>query len=197
MALPKIDVPLFELELPSNGQKIKYRPFLVKEEKILLMAVDGNDEKESSGAIKQVLQNCCMFPEDFNIDDLPTFDVEYYFLNIRGKSVGESVELTYRCRNEVEDDDGNIKNCNVVNPFEVVLDNVKTVKNKKHKTEIKITKTVGLNMKYPKLDIATKGIEDDNIDGVLDLVVECIDNIYDADGLVRMLGSNPDARGCS
>jgi hypothetical protein len=185
MALPKIDVPTFDIELPS-GPKIKYRPFLVKEEKILLMAAAGNDEKDSSEAIKQVLQNCCVLPEDLDISTLPTFDVEYYFLKIRSKSVGETVELSYGCQNMVDDENGKPKICNTIMQFEVDLDKVKTIKDKKHSTTIKLTKDVGIIMKYPKLDITSKGINDENIEGVLDLIVECMESIYDAEDVHEM-----------
>jgi hypothetical protein len=185
MALPKIDVPTFDIELPS-GPKIKYRPFLVKEEKILLMAATDDDEEDSSKAIQQVLQNCLIAPEDLDIKTLPTFDVEYYFLKIRSKSVAETVDLHYGCQNTVVDDNNEPKLCNTVMQFEVDLDKVKTVKDKKHSTTIKITKDVGIVMKYPKLDISSKGINDENIEGVLDLIVECMESIYDAEDVYDM-----------
>ena len=95
MALPKIDAPIYELEIPSTGNKIKYRPFLVKEEKILLMALDSEDENEQVNAIKQTINNCCL--DEINVEDLPMFDLEYLFLQLRAKSVGETVTLDIPC----------------------------------------------------------------------------------------------------
>ena len=105
MPLPKIVTPSYELTLPSNGKKIKYRPFLVKEEKILILAIEGGDMKDITTAIKDVLSNCIL-SKGIKIDDLPTFDIEYLFLNIRSRSVGESIDLIITCP-----DDGVTKVC--------------------------------------------------------------------------------------
>ena len=95
MALPKLSVPEYDLTLPSNGQKIRYRPFLVKEQKILMIAQEGNDEKETVDAVKKIISNCCL-TEGVDVEEMPLFDVEYFFLNLRSKSVGEKVSLYFR-----------------------------------------------------------------------------------------------------
>ena len=100
MALPKLSHPIYELALPSSKKVIKYRPFLVKEEKLLLMAQSGNDTKEVIGTIKQVINNCIL-SEDVSVDELTSFDIEYIFIKLRSKSIGNIIELTYR---DLEDD---------------------------------------------------------------------------------------------
>jgi hypothetical protein len=146
MSLPKLEVPTYTMELPSTKQKIKYRPFLIKEEKILTIALQDGDDETIIQALKDICDYCTF--KKLNIDDLTCFDFEYLFINIRSKSKGSVVDLQFKCQNEV---DG--KPCGHVNKFSIDLDNV-VVKSKyaDHSTKIMISDTIGLQMRYPKLD---------------------------------------------
>ena len=171
MPLPKIATPTYELELPSTKQSIKYRPFLVKEEKLLVLALESEDNKQITTAIKNVLKNC-ISTKGIKVETLPTFDIEYLFLNIRGKSVGEEVEV-----NITAPDDG-------VTPIPVtiLLDEIKVEENKEHSKNIKIDDTLMMAMKYPSLDQFIKNnfnFEDSsNIDQSFELIAGCVDKIF-------------------
>jgi len=171
MPLPKIATPTYELELPSTKQSIKYRPFLVKEEKLLVLALESEDNKQITTAIKNVLKNC-ISTKGVKVETLPTFDIEYLFLNIRGKSVGEEVEV-----NITAPDDG-------VTPIPVtiLLDEIKVEENKEHTKNIKIDDTLMMAMKYPSLDQFIRNnfnFEDSsNIDQSFELIAGCVDKIF-------------------
>ena len=139
--LPKIITQEFELELPSNNKKIKYRPFLVREEKILLLALESKDNKQITSAIKQILKSCIL-TRGLKVEGLPTFDIEYIFLNVRCKSVGESIDLIVTCS-----DDGETQV-----PATVYIDEIKVKKNPEHTPDIKLGNDLVLRMKYPSLD---------------------------------------------
>ena len=141
MPLPTIATPTYELNLPSNDKKVKYRPFLVKEEKILILAMESEDTKQITAAITDVL-NSCILTRGIKIDKLPTFDIEYLFLNVRAKSVGEVVDLVVTCQ-----DDGETKVDVSVN-----LDDIKVERKKEHKTDIKLDKNLSLRLKYPSME---------------------------------------------
>ena len=171
MPLPKIATPTYELELPSTGEKIRYRPFLVKEEKILIIAMESENQKEIADAIKTVIGNC-ISTRGVKVDELSTFDIEYLFLNIRGKSVGETVEVMITCP-----DDGETQV-----PVLIPLDEIKVQKNPKHNRDIKLDDNLIMRMKYPSLSefIKTNFIEDGGV-GVtesFDLISSCIDQIF-------------------
>lgn len=172
MALPKLSHPIYELTLPSTKKVIKYRPFLVKEEKLLLMAQSGNDSNEVINSIKQVINNC-IISEDVSVDDMTSFDIEYFFIKLRSKSVGNEIELVYR---DLEDD----KKYNVV----VDLDDVEIKYNEAHNPKIEITKTMGMIMKYPSVDASASLInaESDN-EVIFDIIAESIQQIYDENGV--------------
>mgnify|MGYP001208158344 FL=1 len=140
MALPKVVAPTYELELPSNGKKIKYRPFLVKEEKVLLIAMDSGDEKQITQATVDVIKSCVS--SRIKIEDLPSFDLEYVFLKIRAASVGEEITVNVVCL-----DDNKTKVSHTIN-----INDVEVFKPKGHTDKIMINKNVGIIMKYPKLD---------------------------------------------
>jgi len=166
MALPKIDQPLFDLIIPSTGKKIAFRPFLVKEEKILLIAQSGGDG-EIIRAIKQIINNCVI--EDINVDDLATFDLEYMFLKLRAKSVNNLIKLSYR---DNEDDE--------LYDFEVDLDTIEVEIPKDINSKIKINETVGMTMKYPSAGISDKISEFENeVELLTFFITNCIDTIYD------------------
>ena len=138
MPLPTITTPTYELNLPSNDKKIKYRPFLVKEEKILILAMESEDTKQITNAITDVL-NSCIITRGVKVDKLPTFDIEYLFLNVRSKSIGEVVDLVVTCS-----DDGETKVDVAVN-----LDDIKVERKENHKKDIKLDKNLSLRLKYP------------------------------------------------
>ena len=141
MPLPKISTPTYELELPSTGETIQYRPFLVKEEKLLVIALESEDTKQITTAIKTVIKNC-ISTKNIKVESLPTFDIEYLFLNIRGKSVGEELDINIICP-----DDGETQVAVTLN-----RDNIKVQKNEEHSNRIKIDDSIMMEMKYPSLD---------------------------------------------
>lgn len=180
MALPKLDVPIYELILPLSQQKVKFRPFLVKEEKILLMAMESKDEKSTILAIKQILNNCCF--GDTDIDNMPVTDLEFLFLNLRARSIGEVVDLQYRCNNKVKDEEGEEKNCNNVVKFSMNILNIVPEVPADHTNKIELSDKLGIVMRYPtfKMMENTKGDESERI---LDVVIESVDYIYDEDNV--------------
>ena len=171
MPLPTIASPTYDLELPSSGKKIKYRPFLVKEEKLLVLALESESNKEISTAIKAVLKSCIQ-TRGVKVEQLPSFDIEYLFLNIRGKSVGEEIEVNLICP-----DDGETSV-----PVTIDIDDIKVVKGKDHNPQIKLDKNLMMEMKYPTLDEFIKNNfdfgEDPGVDESFQLIATCIDKIY-------------------
>ena len=170
MPLPKINSPTYELVIPSSKKKIKFRPFLVKEEKILVIAMESQDIKDIARAVKQVLNNCIL-TRGIKIDKLSTFDIEYLFLNVRGKSVGETVDIKVTCP-----DDGETQV-----PVTVALDDIKVVNDPNHSKDIKLDDTLTLRMKYPSLDQFIKenfSLKDVGFDQSFDMIADCVDTIY-------------------
>jgi hypothetical protein len=168
MSLPKVDQPLFEMKIPSNNKVVKFRPFLVKEEKLLLIAQQSESDRDILRAIKQVLNNCIV--DKIEIDDLATFDLEYMFLKLRAKSVNNIAKLSYR---DNEDDE--------VYEFEVDLDEIE-ITTKEQNNKIKINDNMGIVMKYPAAAITEQMTEFENeIDLLMFFVKKCIDTIYDED----------------
>ena len=174
MPLPKIVTPTYELELPSTEEKIQYRPFLVKEEKLLVIALESEDTKQITTAIKTVIKNCIV-TKNIKVEDLPTFDIEFLFLNIRGKSVGEELEVNIICP-----DDGETQV-----PVKINLDDIKVQKNEEHTKRIKIDGNIMMEMKYPSLDQFIKTNFDFNeknaMEQSFELIGSCIDKIFTAD----------------
>tara|TARA_Y100001972_G_scaffold126104_1_gene178983 strand:+ start:199 stop:918 length:720 start_codon:yes stop_codon:yes gene_type:complete len=171
MPLPKIATPTYELELPSNGKSIRFRPFLVKEEKVLLIALESEDTKEITNAIKAVIKNC-ISTKGIKVETLPTFDIEYLFLNIRGKSVGEEIEVNLICP---DDEVTEVKT-------KINIDDIKIQKNDAHTNQIKIDENIMMEMKYPSLDEFIKNNFDFNeknqMDQSFELIGSCIEKIY-------------------
>ena len=171
MPLPKISTPTYELELPSTKKTIKYRPFLVREEKLLVLAMESENTKEITNAIKTVIGDCIK-TRGIKIDQLPTFDIEYLFLNIRGKSVGEEVEV-----NITAPDDGITEI-----PMKINLDEIKVIEGENHNKKIKLDKNLMMEMKYPSLEQFIKNnfdfSEESNINQSFELISGCIDKIY-------------------
>ena len=174
MPLPKIATPTYELELPSTGETIQYRPFLVKEEKLLVIALESEDNKQITTAIKTVIKNCIL-TKNVKVESLPTFDIEYLFLNIRGKSVGEELDVNIICP-----DDGETEV-----PVKINLDDIQVQKSEEHSNRIKLDDTIMMEMKYPSLDQFIKNNFDfDNknaMDQSFELIGSCIDKIYTED----------------
>ena len=170
MPLPKISTPTYELVLPSSGRKIKYRPFLVKEEKILIIALESQDQKQIANSIKSILSNCIL-TRGTKVDKLSTFDIEYLFLNVRGKSVGEQIEVMVTCP---DDEKTQV-------PMSINIDSIKVKKSKDHKTDIKLDDQYTLKMRYPSLNEFIKtnfSVDEMKVDDTFDLIASCIDQIY-------------------
>jgi hypothetical protein len=181
MALPKLEVPTYELELPLSKKKIKYRPFLVKEQKNLLMAMESEDAVTIQHNVREIL-NVCTLTTGINIDELPIIDVEYYFINLRAKSVGEIVESKYRCNNEVDDGEGGTKTCNNIMEAKIDLTDIKPVFEKEVDPEIRLTDKVVVKMRYPQYGIIKDSLEMKNLTEVtFNMLAESIEYIYDGE----------------
>ena len=173
MPLPTIETPTYELKLHSSNKKVRYRPFLVKEEKVLIIALESKNENEITNAVKDVLKKCIL-TKGIDVDSLPTFDIEYLFLNIRAKSIGEDIKLTVTCP-----DDNETKV-----PVTIYVDEIKVVKPKGHTKDIKLDDKLTLRMKYPSLNqfIESNFTTDDEAETLVDktfrVVADCIDTIY-------------------
>tara|TARA_A100001515_G_scaffold50826_1_gene40070 strand:+ start:633 stop:1352 length:720 start_codon:yes stop_codon:yes gene_type:complete len=171
MPLPKVNTPTYELVLPSTNKKIKYRPFLVREEKILIMALETEDAKQITSSVVEIL-NACILTRGIKIEKLATFDIEYLFLNVRAKSVGESIDVNVTCP------DDNKTTVEV----KVDIDSIKIVKNKKHKDTIKLDDTLSLKMNYPSIEQFIENnfesSKESEVTNTLDMIISCIDMIY-------------------
>ena len=176
MPLPKIATPSYELELPSTGKTIQYRPFLVKEEKLLVIALESEDIKQITNAIKAVIRSCIL-TKGIKVETLPTFDIEYLFLNIRGKSVGEDISVNLTCPDDNE----------TQVTVDVNLDDIKVEKSNDHTNQIKLDTNLMMELKYPSLNEFIKNNFDPNdtsknpMEQSFDLVGSCIDKIYNED----------------
>ena len=169
MPLPKISTPTYELTIPSSERKIKYRPFLVKEEKILIIAMESQDDKQIAQAVKDVLGSCIL-SKGISVDKLSTFDIEYLFLNIRGKSVGETVEVLVTCP-----DDNKTKVPVVVN-----LDEIQVIRSDNHSADISLDGNLSMRMKYPSMgDFVKSNFNVEmKVDDTFDMVCSCIEQVY-------------------
>ena len=171
MPLPKISTPTYEMVLPSSNKKIKYRPFLVKEEKVLILAMESQDTATVANAVKDVLKNCIL-SRGIKVEKLSTFDIEYLFLNIRGKSVGEAIEVMVTCP-----DDGKTQV-----PTSINIDEIKVIIDDDHQRDIKLDDTYSLRMRYPSLDEFVKNnfatASDISVDDTFDLIASCVDQVY-------------------
>ena len=171
MALPKLTTPTYELEIPSTDEKISYRPFLVKEEKILLMAMESGKNEDIVNAVKQIVSECTF--NKLKLGTMPMFDVEYIFLNIRAKSIGEISKLKLLCPDD---------NKTYVN-VEVNLEEVQVQVSDDHTNKIELTDNMGMIMTYPTIDsFAESGIQQINADNMIDIIGSCILQIYEDNG---------------
>jgi len=170
MPLPTIAAPTYDLVLPSTGEELQFRPFLVREEKLLVLALESEDPKQITTAIKTVIKNCIL-TKGVKVETLPTFDIEYLFLNIRGKSVGEEIEVNVLCPDDEE----------TYVPVTINIDDIKVKKSEGHDRLIKIDNTISMEMKYPSLEQFIKSNFDfsgeNNVEQSFDLIATCISQI--------------------
>ena len=172
MPLPTISTPTYELTLPSSGKKIKYRPFLVREEKVLIMALESEDTKQITNSVIDIL-NSCILSKGIKLETLATFDIEYLFLNIRSKSVGETIDVNIVCP-----DDNKTQVAVTVD-----VDSIKIKKDRKHKNVIKLDENLSLKLKYPSMtqfidsNFESK-IDESEVKSTLDMIISCIDVIF-------------------
>ena len=173
MPLPTIETPTYELKMPSSGKKIKYRPFLVKEEKILIIALESRNQNEITNAVKDVLKKCIL-TRGVKVDDLPTFDIEYIFLNIRAKSIGEDIRVTVTCPDDRE----------TQVPVTIYVDEIKVIKPEGHTTDVVIDDKLTLRMKYPSLNQFVENnfeVDDDPevlVNKTFKVVADCMDTVF-------------------
>ena len=182
MALPKLDVPIYTMTLLSDDRDIRYRPFLVKEEKILFMAMEGNDNDEMTLAMKQIVNNCVQ--DTIDVDKLPLFDLEFILLNIRSKSVSNKSNVMYPCGS-----------CEEQIPIEIDLEDI-TISNKpKGKQNIQLTDKIGITLTYPRMDMAAMVTDsDDELSGIWKIIEECTEQIYDEENVYNLKNSPPEER---
>ena len=173
MPLPTIETPTYELKMPSSGKKIKYRPFLVKEEKILIIALESRNQNEITNAVKDVLKKCIL-TRGVKVDELPTFDIEYIFLNIRAKSIGEDIRVTVTCPDDRE----------TQVPVTIYVDEIKVIKPEGHTTDVVIDDKLTLRMKYPSLNQFVESnfeVDDDPealVNKTFKVVADCMDTVF-------------------
>ena len=189
MPLPTIETPTYELKLPSSNKKVKYRPFLVKEEKILIIALETKNQSDITNAVTDVLKKCVL-TKGIDIDTLPTFDIEYLFLNIRAKSIGEDIKLTVTCP-----DDGKTKV-----PVTIYVDEIKVIKPKGHTKDIVLDDKMTLRMKYPSLsqfisnNFDTEDEAEALVDKTFNVVADCMDTVFTEEDAWDAKDYTPDER---
>ena len=173
MPLPKVSTPVFELDLISSNKKVKFRPFLVKEEKSLLIALESGEEKTIINTLKSVLKSCIL-TRGIKVEDLPSFDLEYLFLNIRAKSVGEDINLVVTCPDDKETEV----------PVTIYVDEIEVIKSKEHSKDITLDKDMTLRMKYPSLNQFVENnfdVEDNpetTVNKTFQLVADCMETVF-------------------
>ena len=189
MPLPTIATPTYELTLPSTGKKLKYRPFLVKEEKLLILALESKNQAEITNSVKDVLREC-VITKGIKIDHLPTFDIEYLFLNIRAKSIGEDINLIVTCPDDKETE---VK-------VTVYVDEIEVVKSKDHNKDIKLDKDMTLRMRYPSLsqfienNFDTEDESKTTVDKTFQLIADCMDTVFTKEDAWDSKDYTPDER---
>lgn len=186
MALPKINNPIFELTLPSTGQSVKYRPFLVKEQKILLLAAESESSKSTLMAVKQIINNC-LIDDNIDVDKLPTFDIEYFFIRLRAKSIGETVDLRMRHPTGFNSKDAQ---CEHITSKQINLLEIEVEKAIEHTDKIILDEEtgVGIKLKYPTvtaLDDVDMSKVNNQVDGAIENIISAIDYIFDKDNIYK------------
>jgi len=177
--LPKIDVPVYELKLISSGKIIRFRPFLVKEQKLLLMATQSEDPKDSLNVVKQISKNCIL--DDIDIESLPVFDLEFIFLNLRARSINEIVNLQYKCNNKIKDEKNEEVTCGSLEKFDINLLEIEPNKNPNHDKKMMLTEKLGIVMKYPTFEIISNLKSQTEEEILIELLINCIDYVFDGD----------------
>ena len=180
MNLPVLNTPTYEMEIPSTGEKIKYRPFLVKEQKLLMMAQESGDDESQLRTVGEIVKSCT-FNKISHPEKLPTFDIEYMFLMTRAQSVGSKIPMTVTCP-----DDGETKV-----DYELNIDEIKVKKIDGHTNVIMLTDDIGITMKYPNLDMVKSFTNvDENITNIsFDMIRDCIQNVFDKDQVYEDMSS--------
>ena len=185
MALPKVSTPTYELTIPSSGEKVSYRPFLVKEEKTLLMAMESKDTKSMTKAMQDIITSCT----DGEVDpkELAPYDLEFFFLQLRGRSIGEIIEVKSprppnftNCCKEAEEED--------ICELSINIDDIKVDTSKIKPSDIEVTKDIGIKMKYPSIESVQKyNIEGDTMksEDIFKLIIDCVDYIWDGDEIFQ------------
>lgn len=189
--LPKIDVPVYDCILPSNKKKVKFRPFLVKEQKLLLMATEATEVKDSVEAMKQVVKNCVL--DDVDVESLAVFDLEFLFLNLRARSVSEVVKVKYKCNNIVgQKEDGEDKRCENVVDIDINVLEITPEFGEGHSNKIQLSDKLGIVFKYPTFEMVETMTGKSENDVIFDLIIKSIDYIYDNDEIYYAKDSNQD-----
>lgn len=168
MSIPKLEVPTFELKLPSTNAKVAFRPFLVKEHKALLMAKDGTEE-EVARVVEEIVDICTF--KKLNMRMLAHFDIEYIFMHLRAKSISEKIDLVITCIN-----------CDTKNPFSVNIPEIKVQKSPDHKIKMMVTDDIGIEMKYPRYSQLTEVLENPNEESLFNLLISCVKGVYSSAG---------------
>lgn len=177
--LPKLDIPIYSVNLVSTGKSVRFRPFLVKEQKLFLMASESEDAKETANVIRQVLKNCVL--DEIDIDNLSTFDLEYLFMHLRARSVEEVVDLRYKCNNVIKEESGEEKKCTGVVEFKLNLLEIQPTKNPNHTNKIQLTDNLGICLKYPTFEMINRYESMAENDIMISVLTDCIDYIFDKD----------------
>ena len=185
--LPKIDVPVFTVELPSNGKVINFRPFLVKEQKLFLMMAENDDAAETVKVIRQVLKNCVL--DDIDVDALPVFDLEFLFMNLRARSVSEVVNLKYRCNNAIKSENGTETECGTINEVSFNLLEIKPTISENHTNKIQLNEKIGIMMKYPTFELVQKASSKNENEMIMEMIYSTIDCVFDKDQVYHMKDS--------
>lgn len=178
MSLPKVETPIYEFIIPSTKKPIKFRPFLMKEQKALMLAQHSEDQKTMINTLKNVIQSCAL--DELDVNKLASFDIEYLFIQIRAKSVEEYSELTFSCL-ECKDPEAQIK-------IRIDLTEIQVKFDKDHKQDIRLSNSIGIKMKYPTFDIFDKlsSLNSGNVDDAFEVIKHCIEFIYDEKNLYKI-----------
>jgi len=182
--LPKIETPVYEVKLISNGETVQFRPFLVKEQKLFLMNTENDDVEATVKVIRQILKNCVL--SDIDIDALPVFDLEFLFMHLRARSVSETVNLKYRCNNDIKTESGEEKKCGTINEIAFNVLEIQPTLTEGHVKKFKLNDKIGIVMKYPTFETMQKAMGKTENDVIMDLIYNSIDQVYDEENVYHM-----------
>lgn len=182
--LPKIETPVYEVKLISTGKTVQFRPFLVKEQKLFLMNTENDDVEATVKVIRQILKNCVL--SDIDIDALPVFDLEYLFMHLRARSVSETVNLKYRCNNDIKTESGEEKKCGTINEIGFNVLEIQPTLTEGHTKKFKLNDKIGIVMKYPTFETMQKAMGKTENDVIMDLIYDSIDQVYDDENVYHM-----------